>query len=76
MPQPGSLRKVAALDGRWDSFLCRLFRQAPLLSLLLFGQAFGTTAPSWQDLHVVAAVRFHLVPLARRRPQSENAVLM
>jgi hypothetical protein len=75
MPQQGSLRKVAALAVRWDSFLCRLFRQ-PLLSLLLFGQAFGTTGPSWQNPHVVAAVTFHLLPLARRRPQSENAVLM
>ena len=76
MPQRGSLRNVAALGVLWDSLLCRLFRQATLLSLLLFGQAFGTTEPSWQNPHVVAAVRFHLVPLARRRPQSENAVLM
>jgi hypothetical protein len=64
MPQLGSPRKIAALAVRWNSFLCRLFRQVPLLSLLLFGQAFGTTAPSRQNLHVVAAVSFHLLPLA------------
>jgi hypothetical protein len=76
MPQRGSLRNVAALGVLWDSLLCRLFRQPPPLSLLLFEQPFGTTGPSWRNPHVVAAVTFHLLPLARRRPQSENAVLM
>jgi hypothetical protein len=74
MLQRGSLRKVPALAVLWDSFLCRLFRQPPL-SLLLFGRAFGTTGPSWRNPHAVAAVTLHLLPLARRWPQSENAVL-
>jgi hypothetical protein len=76
MPQRGSPRKVATLAVRWHSFLVELFGQTLPLSLLLFGQAFGTTAPSWQNPPVVAAVRFDLVPLVRRRRQSGNAVLM
>jgi hypothetical protein len=75
MPHPGTLGKLAAFAVHWDSFLSRLFHWPPLLSRVLFGKAFGTTGPSWQNPPVAAGATFYLLPLAHTWPQSENTVL-